>query len=198
MIIPPSEIDSLLRLVDREVWIVTAAAGGRRGGLMATWVAQASIDRERPVILAGLAPNHFTSGLVEEGQAFVAHLLAESQAELAWNFAKDSGHERDKLAGLATLESASGCPILEHCLAWFDCRVFARHDAGDRLFFWADVVAAERRGTGNPLREQAFIRSLTDEQRKVLALQRELDLKIQRPLADAWRAMCGKMGGNKV
>jgi len=87
---------------------------------------------------------------------------------------------------------------LEHCLAWFDCRVFARHDAGDRLFFWADVVAAERRGTGNPLREQAFIRSLTDEQRKVLALQRELDLKIQRPLADAWRAMCGKMGGNKV
>src|SRR5436190_4578169 len=114
------EIDSLLRLADREVWIVTATAGGRRGGLAATSVAQASIDRERPVILAGLAPNHFTTGLVEEGQAFVAHLLAESQTDLAWNFAWDSGRERDKLAGLATLERSAGCPVLADCLAWFD------------------------------------------------------------------------------
>ena len=194
----PSEIDALLRLVDREVWIVTAAAGGRRGALTATWVAQASIDRERPVILAGLAPNHFTTELVEEGQAFVAHLLAESQAGLAWNFAKDSGRQRDKLAGLATAESSAGCPILPDCLAWFDCRVFARYDAGDRLFYWADVVAAGKRGSGSPLREQAFISSLTDDQRRLLAAEREADVQIQRLLTDQWRAKCGKSGGSKV
>jgi flavin reductase (DIM6/NTAB) family NADH-FMN oxidoreductase RutF len=194
----PSEIDALLRIVDREVWIVTAAAGGRRGGLTATWVAQASIDRERPVILAGLTPNHFTAQLVEEGQAFVAHLLAESQAGLAWNFAKDSSHQRDKLAGLATVKTSAGCPILPDCLAWFDCRVFARYDAGDRMFYWADVVSAEKRGTGSPLREQAFIRSLTDDQRELLALQREADVQFQRPLAGEWRAKCGKSGGGKV
>lgn len=194
----PSEIDSLLRLVDREVWIVTAAAGGKRGGLTATWVSQASIDRERPVILAGLAPNHFTAELVEEGQAFVAHLLAESQTELAWNFAKDSGRNRDKLADLVTAVTPAGLPILQDCLAWFDCRVFARFDAGDRLFFWADVVAAERRGTGSPLREQAFIRSLTDDQRRQLAAQREADVQIQHSLAESWRAKCRKIGGDKV
>ncbi|MBC7853564.1 MAG: flavin reductase [Pirellulaceae bacterium] len=195
----PSDIDAFLRLVDREVWIVTAAAGGRRGGLTATWVAQASIDRERPVILAGLAPNHFTAELVEEGRAFVAHLLAESQAGMAWNFAKDSGRERNKLAGMATAESSAGCPILPDCLAWFDCRVFARHDAGDRLFYWADVVAAERRTEQcSVLREQAFIRSLTDDQRKLLGTQREADAQIQRPLEDKWRAKCGKKGGSKV
>ncbi|MFN0019385.1 MAG: flavin reductase family protein [Pirellulaceae bacterium] len=194
----PAEIDSLLRLVDREVWIVTAAAGGKRGGLTATWVAQASIDRERPVILAGLAPNHFTTELVEEGQAFVAHLLAESQVGLAWDFAKDSGRNRDKLAGLATAESPSASPILQDCLAWFDCRVFARYDAGDRLFYWADVVAAEKRSAGSPLREQAFIGSLTDDQRKLLAGQRDTDAKIQRPLADSWRKKCGKNSGSKV
>ncbi len=194
----PSEIDSLLRLVDREVWIVTAAAGGKRGGLTATWVSQASIDRERPVILAGLAPNHFTAELVEEGQTFVAHLLAESQTELAWNFAKDSGRNRDKLADLVTAVTPAGLPILQDCLAWFDCRVFARFDAGDRLFFWADVVAAERRGTGSPLREQAFIRSLTDDQRRQLAAQREADVQIQHSLAESWRAKCRKIGGDKV
>jgi flavin reductase (DIM6/NTAB) family NADH-FMN oxidoreductase RutF len=193
-----SEIDALLRLVDREVWIVTAAAKGRRGGLTATWVSQASIDRERPVILAGLAPNHFTAELVEEGQAFVAHLLAESQAELAWNFAKDSGRERDKFAGITIKESLSGCPVLQDCLAWFDCRVFARYDTGDRLFYWADVLAAEKPGTGNPLHEQAFVASLTDAQRKVLAAGREADVKIQRPLAEGWRTKCGNTGDGKV
>jgi flavin reductase (DIM6/NTAB) family NADH-FMN oxidoreductase RutF len=194
----PVEIDSLLRLVDREVWIVTAAAGGKRGGLTATWVAQASIDRERPVILAGLAPNHFTTELVEEGQAFVAHLLTESQVGLAWDFAKDSGRKQNKLAGLATAETSASSPILQDCLAWFDCRVFARYDTGDRLFYWADVVAAEKRGTGSPLREQAFIRSLTDGQRKLLAGQRDADAKIQRELADSWRKKCGNNGGSKV
>ncbi len=194
----PSKIDALLRLVDREVWIVTAAAGGKRGGLTATWVAQASIDWERPVIVAGLAPNHFTAELVEEGRTFVAHLLAEAQAELAWNFAKDSGRERDKLAGVAIGRRLSGPPVLADCLAWFDCRVFARYDAGDRLFYWADVVYAEKRGTGSPLREQAFIRSLTDEQRKTLAAQREADVQIQRSLAESWRAKCGKPGSDRV
>jgi flavin reductase (DIM6/NTAB) family NADH-FMN oxidoreductase RutF len=195
----PSEIDSLLRLVDREVWIVTAAVGERRGGLTATWVMQASIDRERPVILAGLAPNHFTAELVEEGQAFVAHLLAESQIELAWEFAKDSGRNRDKLAGLATAETSLGSPILQDCLAWFDCRVFARFDTGDRLFYWADVVAAGRRAEhGSALREQAFIRSLTDDQRKLLGSQRDADAKFQRPLADSWRKKCGINGNGKV
>ncbi len=177
---------------------MTTAAGGKRGGLTATWVAQASIDRERPVILAGLAPNHFTAELVEEGEAFVAHLLAEYQAELAWNFAKDSGRQRDKLEGLAITESSAGCPILPDCLAWFDCRVFARYDAGDRLFYWADVLAAEKRDTGSPLREQAFIRSLSDDQRKLLAAQREADGQVQRPLGDKWRAKCRKTGSDIV
>lgn len=198
MLQTPSEIDSLLRLVDREVWIVTAAAGGKRGGLTATWVTQASIDRERPVILAGLAPNHFTAQLVEEGQAFVAHLLTESQAGVAWEFARDSGRDRDKLAEMTTAATPAGCPILPDCLAWFDCRVFARYDAGDRLFYWADVVAAERQSVGSPLREQAFIRSLTDDQRRLLGNQRDSDAEIQRELADGWRKKCGKNGGGKV
>ena len=63
-------IDEALRLVDREIWVVTAAAGERRGGLVATWVSAASIDAKRPVLLAGLAPNHFTTELVQAGNVF--------------------------------------------------------------------------------------------------------------------------------
>jgi flavin reductase (DIM6/NTAB) family NADH-FMN oxidoreductase RutF len=194
--ISPAEIpaiDAALRLIDREIWVVTAASGGRRGGLVATWVSSASIDLERPVLMAGIAPNHFTAELIDASRAFAAHLLRPDQVELAWNFSKDSGRNRDKLAGLP-VSGSTGPPVLADCLAWLDCRVFARYDAGDRLFYWADVVAAgpaksagTKSATDLPLRERAFIRGLNDEQRRRLAQDRAADILAQRPLLDPWR-----------
>ena len=203
-----SAIDAALRLIDREIWVVTAASGERRGGLVATWVSSASIDDQRPVLLAGIAPNHFTAELVQSSRAFAAHLLRPDQIDLAWNFAHGSGRNRDKLAGLAHRRGQTGSPLLADCLAWFDCRVFARYDAGDRLFFWADVVAAKvagtlrvpspengpstasdgTRGVPTTLREHEFIRRLTDQQRKELLAGRTADLTIHRPLAESWRS----------
>ena len=60
-----AQVESIFRLVNREIWIVTAADGERRGGLAATWVSQASIDRDKPVVVIGIAPNHFTAELID-------------------------------------------------------------------------------------------------------------------------------------
>jgi flavin reductase (DIM6/NTAB) family NADH-FMN oxidoreductase RutF len=184
-----AQIDSALRVIDREVWVITAADGERRGGLVATWVLPASIDRERPVLLAGLGPNHFTTELVQASRAFAAHLLRADQPELAWNFARDSGHDRDKFSGLDVEERVTGAPILIDCLAWFDCRVFARYDAGDRLFFWGDIVATSRRdgAADESLREQEFFRRLTPDQRQQLIANRDADAAENRPLHEKWR-----------
>jgi len=184
------EIDAALRLVDRELWVVTAADGQRRGGLVATWVIAASIDRERPMLLAALGANHFTTELVQASKAFAAHLLRPEQIELAWNFARDSGRQRDKLAGLAVEQHVTGTPVLVDCLARFDCRVFARYDAGDRLLFWGDVVAADGRWslpTTCALREQEFFAKLTETQRQQLKADRDRDAAAGQPLHDAWR-----------
>jgi flavin reductase (DIM6/NTAB) family NADH-FMN oxidoreductase RutF len=191
-----NNIDSALRLIDRDLWIVTAHDGPRRGGLVATWVSVASIDRERPVLLAGLGPNHFTTELVQASRSFAAHLLRPDQTELAWNFARDCGRTRDKLAGIKLETHETGSPILTDCLAWFDCRVVARYDAGDRLYFWADIVAAAGpdaaalRATSSPvttLREQAFFRNLTQQQRQTLAADRDADVARNRPKHESWR-----------
>ncbi len=186
------QIDAVLRLIDREIWVVTSAEGNdanakRRGGLTATWVQAASIDRQRPVLLAAIAPNHFTAELILASGGFAAHLLRSDQAGLAWNFADGSSRDRDKLAGLEIKPSETGSPILADCRAWCDCRVFARFDAGDRLFFWADVVAAGQPSGGPPLREQEFIKALNDDQRKSLLASREADVMIQRPGHGQWR-----------
>jgi len=209
----PDQIDAALRLLDREVWIITAAdapshkpeaqargsaASQRRSGLVATWVSTASIDRQRPVLLVGLAPNHFTTELVQSSRAFAAHLLHANQAQCAWNFAKDSGRDRDKFSNLGVETHETLSPVLTDCLAWFDCRVFARYNAGDRLFFWADIVNVGRSGSDRPaqgrtndspiaLREQQFFHSLTTDQRQHLAAARDADATHLRPLHEKWR-----------
>jgi flavin reductase (DIM6/NTAB) family NADH-FMN oxidoreductase RutF len=184
-----NEIDAAFRLMDHEIWIITAADGDRRGGLLATWVTAASIDRQRPVLLAGIAPNHFTAELVQASRAFAAHLLRPDQVELAWNFARDSGRIRDKLAGLMVASGHTGSPILADCLASFDCRVFARYSAGDRLFFWGDVVGALRAPLpeSKSLREQQFFSNLAPWQRQLLAANRDADAACGSPLHETWR-----------
>lgn len=186
------QIDSVLKLIDREVWIVTAAAAGKRGGLTATWVSAVSIDRQRPAVLAGIAPNHFTCELIEQSHAFVAHLLRSDQAALGWNFARDSGRERDKFSGLPFAPSGSGAPILQDCLAWLECRVFASYDAGDRRFYWADVVAAAQVSDRSPLREKALLSSLSSEEKQTLIAGLNADVAAQRPLHEAWRSALPK------
>jgi len=182
-------IDGLLKsLLDREVWVVTAASGGRRGGLTATWVSPVSVDPQRPMLLAGLAPNHHTAELVQESAAFVAHLLRPDQGELAFRMAASSGRDSDKLSGIA-LSNKSGGPVLRDCAAWFDCRVVGRYDAGDRLFFWADIVAAERIAEGSVLREHGFFGQLTGDQKQRLRQDLQADLEKQRPLQQQWREM---------
>ncbi len=182
------QTESVFRRVNRVVWVVTAADQSRRGGLVATWVSQASLDRRRPVVLAGIAPNHFTSELIDTSGAFALHLISKDQISHAWNFAIGSGRVRDKLAGLQTNTATTGSPILRDCLAWLDCRVFARLNCGDRIFYWADVVASGDIGNGQPLTEQQLMAAATDEQKRQLLADRDADIQLQRPLHELWRS----------
>ncbi len=185
-------IDAVFRLVDREIWIVTAATAERRSGLTATWVSQASIDAARPLALIGLAPNHYTAEIVDASGAFALHLLTSEHTDTAWEFANGSGRDRDKFAGLGTRVGATGSPLIEPCLAWLECKVFARLATADRNYYWADVVAGDvlspdTSAHDRPLTEQHFIQQVPENQRSQLLASRERDLSVQRPLMEAWR-----------
>jgi flavin reductase (DIM6/NTAB) family NADH-FMN oxidoreductase RutF len=180
-------VAAVFQLTDREVWVVTAAAGNRRGGLLATWVSEASIDREHPTVLAGIAPNHFTAELIDAAGGFAAHLLRADQIALALDFALGSGRDRDKLQGLAVTIHQTGSPVLHDCLAWLDCRVYARLEAGDRIYYWADAVAAGCRGSQRPLTQAGLLAAANDEQHRLLRDDLRHDVALQRPWAAAWR-----------
>jgi len=189
------EIESIFGFVNREVWIVTADGGSQRdklpqphGGLVASWAGPASIDLEHPTVSLAIAVNHYTHKLIESSGAFALHLILPQQRDLVWRFATGSGSERDKLADLPLVASVTGSPILKQCLAWLDCRVIERHVVAERCYYWADVIAAGRSGSGTPLREHELFATAGAEQ--VSQLRREMlaDVAVQRPLIEKWRA----------
>jgi flavin reductase (DIM6/NTAB) family NADH-FMN oxidoreductase RutF len=191
-------IEGAFKLLNREVWVVTAQGAhgilrGQRGGLTASWVSQASLDPQRPVMVAGIAPNHFTAELIEASGCFALHLLNFDQTSMALDFAIGSGRTRDKLIKYDLLVGASGTPILKECLAWFDCRVIDRRETGDRIYYWAEVLDggktfAARDSENHPLREQELFEAATSEQKQALRRNLVADIEIQSALVEKWRA----------
>jgi flavin reductase (DIM6/NTAB) family NADH-FMN oxidoreductase RutF len=178
--------DALFRLVDREVWVVTSAFESSRGGLLATWVSQASIDATRPMVLLGIAPNHFTGELIQQSGRFGLHLLRDDQQDAALNFALGSGRDRDKFQQLSTIEGPLGTPRLTGALAWMEGRVVHCLDGGDRLYIWGEIEYSQQTGEESPLTEQQLMAAATDEQKKRLLENLEHDCEVHRPLFQHW------------
>src|SRR6516225_7315894 len=103
---------SLFARTDRELWLLTATASGRRGGLIATFVSQASIVPDLPRVIVGIAKQHHTHGLIEASGAFALHLIGEEHLDWVWRFGLRSGRDADKLAGLTATAGTTGSPIL--------------------------------------------------------------------------------------
>lgn len=133
-------IRTLIQRLDREIWLLTARSGARRGGLAATFVNQASIVPEMPRVLVGVARHHHTWELIEESGAFALHLLRQDQLPRVWQFGLRSARDIDKFEGLEVDEGVTGAPILRDAAGWLECRVEEGLDAGDRTIWLAEVV----------------------------------------------------------
>src|SRR6185437_3401526 len=147
-------VSALFAQLNPEIWLVTAQAEGQRGGLIATFVNQASIVPEMPRMLVGLARQHHTRELIEQSNAFALHLLSEQHLDWVWRFGLQSGRGRDKLDVLPVRQGITGSPVLEDALGWLDCRVEARLDSGDRTIYLAEVVQGGITNSAPPLTVQ--------------------------------------------
>src|SRR5262249_38705083 len=130
--------DTLIAWIDREIWLVTAQADSRRGGLIATFVNPASVVPDMPRLVGGLGRSHHTWELVESSSAFALHLLGEQHLDWVWRFGLQSGRDVDKFDGLKWTAGPTGSPILADAIGWMDCRVEVRQHTGDRTLYLAE------------------------------------------------------------
>lgn len=174
-----SDINDILRLIDRELWLVTAEHESRRGGLIATFVSNASIVPDMARMLVGIARQHHTHGLIEASRAFTLHLLDESHVELVWRFGLKSGRDIDKFAVLPPIE-----PV-----AWLKCRVETSLDIGDRTIYLAEVLAGKLEKQTPPLTLKRLLQLAPPEKMRELRDGMTRDALVDAAAIRAWRTV---------
>jgi flavin reductase (DIM6/NTAB) family NADH-FMN oxidoreductase RutF len=182
-----TQISKVYAQLDPPLWLVTAAHGGRRGGMIATTVTQASIVAEMSRQLITVDKRHNTHALIEGSGAFATHLIDETQLDLVWRFGLQSGRDVDKLTGLQFLVGATGSPLLPEALAWFDCRVEARMDSGDRTVYLAAVIDGRLGRTDPPLTTRRFFQIAPADKQKIMNEQYEHDARLDAVSIQEWR-----------
>jgi flavin reductase (DIM6/NTAB) family NADH-FMN oxidoreductase RutF len=183
----PRGASALLQRLERELWVLTACAGERRGGLIATFVSPASIVPEMPRMVVGVAHSHYTWGLIEASGAFALHLVGEDQMDWVWRFGLRSGRDGDKLDGLEVRPGVSGAPILSGAAGWLDCRVESRLDTGARTVYLAEVLEAQE-PDARPILTLSRLRQLIpDDRRQELQAQMARDIGVEAEAITRWR-----------
>jgi flavin reductase (DIM6/NTAB) family NADH-FMN oxidoreductase RutF len=112
------------------VTIITAAPRGEPVGLTIGSFTSVSLDPPLVGFLPGKASTTWPG--IEEAGAFCVNVLARSQGELCWSFARET---EDKFVDVAwTSSPVSGSPVIEGIVSWIDCRIERVVDAGDHWF----------------------------------------------------------------
>jgi len=115
--------------------ITTTGADGRPVGL--TCNSFSSVSLEPPLVSWGLRISSKSLETFQKAGAFAINILAEDQKDLSARFASSS--IPDKFEGVAWRPGLQGLPVIEDCVATFECTKFAEHDAGDHVLFLGQV-----------------------------------------------------------
>lgn len=125
--------------------ICAPGADGRFAGFTANSFNSVSLDP--PLVVWSLNRRASTLGTFERAGRYAINVLAHDQAELAHRFSRPHA---DRFEGVPYRLGTAGAPLIDGCLAWFECRHHAMQRAGDHVLFLGRVETCGRRG-GAPL-----------------------------------------------
>lgn len=148
---------TLLRNLTSPVVAITTSAGGVHNGLIVNSAQRASLVPTIPRLSIYISKINYTHDLVYKSGVYALHLLRRDQWEVVWQLGLQSGRDVDKLAKLRLLAGETGCPIIDDCIAAFECRVINAMDTGASTFFLGEVVNVVE-GRDGPLMTSAYFR----------------------------------------
>ena len=107
-----------------------------------------SVSLDPPLVLACIARDASMYDALHHVDRIGVNVLSRSQEHLSRRFADTD--ETDRFDGIGYTRGDSGVVLLDDALAHLECRIEARHDAGDHTVFIAQVEQAMPRD-GRPL-----------------------------------------------
>ena len=126
------------------VTAVTTALDGKLRGV--TVSAFTAVSLEPPLVLVALATENTSCEMIAESGVFAVNILSEEHEFLSERFAARAPLVNETFDGVPYHLEATGAPILEGAIAWYDCRVTRAIQGGDHTIFIGRVVAV---GFGN-------------------------------------------------
>lgn len=106
-----------------------------------------SVSLDPPLVLFCLDRRSSCVSAFREGR-FVINILREDQKEVSIAFASRGNKHWDEIRWHP---GTGGVPVLENCLAHFECTVHAQLDGGDHVIVVGRVEALDSQAGGQPL-----------------------------------------------
>jgi flavin reductase (DIM6/NTAB) family NADH-FMN oxidoreductase RutF len=122
------------------VTVITTQSGEHPYGMTANAFSSLSLDP--PLILVCVKSAAEGSQIIDQNGVFAVNVLGAEQEALSRYFSsKERPRGVDAFKEISHRRGRSGSPILEGVAAFLDCRVTARHPAGDHIIFIGEVLA---------------------------------------------------------
>ncbi|MDY0885511.1 flavin reductase family protein [Dongia soli] len=115
--------------------VTTLDATGQPRGMTAN--SFTSVSLEPALILVCVAKSVPILAAFDSAEGFAVNILDEQQRDLSTRFATPSA---DKFAGVSWRPRITGAPVLDNVLAYLDCRLHQRIDAGDHVILIGAVA----------------------------------------------------------
>ena len=141
MTLDAEQLRAAMRAWTSGVTVVTAAYDGERHGMTVNSFTSISLDP--PLIIISRQKASHTHKLVSKAGAFAVTILSAQQQDISERVAgRSSAETGDRLENLETETLDTGAPLIKGGLAYLDCRVSQKIDAGMNTLYVAEVVAA--------------------------------------------------------
>jgi flavin reductase (DIM6/NTAB) family NADH-FMN oxidoreductase RutF len=95
-----------------------------------------SVSLEPPIVLWSLVSTSPNLEVFDQTERFVINVLALEQVELSKQFSKPL---TDKFVGVECVEGLGGVPVIQNCVATFECKTVQRILVGDHVLFLGQV-----------------------------------------------------------
>jgi flavin reductase (DIM6/NTAB) family NADH-FMN oxidoreductase RutF len=150
-----NDLRTLMRLFPSGVCVVSVELDGQR---VATTIGSlVSLSLEPPLVGISVGRELALHELLRTAESFAVSMLRGDQADLAAHFARGVP-PLFLWDNVAVKHGVTGAPLLADALAWIECRLWERYDAGDHSIFVGEVVAVDEGepGPGLVYRERGY------------------------------------------
>lgn len=107
-----------------------------------------SVSLRPPLVLWCLETRSSTYDAFAAASGYAVNVLSADQQAVSERFAALDRHD---IQPAEMKQGATGAPLLKGCIAYFDCRISARHMAGDHVILVGEVVDFHAAAKAKPL-----------------------------------------------